>query len=98
MDRWIEPLAEPFCSRANFQNINCTAGRTKKWICFYHFKPKITERKVFLLHNFVPKEGTVCFTDIDQGSEILSKFSLPKSMKHTVEQGLQKTLTGRSLT
>jgi hypothetical protein len=27
---------------------------------------------------------TVCFTDLDQGREILSKFSLPKSMKHTV--------------
>ncbi len=26
----------------------------------------------------------VCFTDIDLGSEIKSKFSLPKSMKHTV--------------
>jgi hypothetical protein len=28
--------------------------------------------------------STVCFTDLDQGSEILSRFSLPKSMKHTV--------------
>jgi hypothetical protein len=27
---------------------------------------------------------TVCFTDLDQGSEIISKFKLPKSMKHTV--------------
>ncbi len=27
---------------------------------------------------------TVCFTDLDQGSEIISKFTLPKSMKHTV--------------
>ncbi len=25
---------------------------------------------------------TVCFTDLDQGSEILSKFSYAKSMKH----------------
>ncbi len=28
---------------------------------------------------------TVCFTDLEQGSEIISKFILPKSMKHTVE-------------
>ncbi len=27
---------------------------------------------------------TVCFTDLDQGSEIISKFSYAKSMKHTV--------------
>ncbi len=27
---------------------------------------------------------TVCFTDLDQGREVLSWFSLPKSMKHTV--------------
>ncbi len=27
---------------------------------------------------------TVCFTDLDHGSEILSRFSLPKSMKHPV--------------
>ncbi len=29
----------------------------------------------------------VCFTDLDQGSEIISRFSLPKSMKHTVQMG-----------
>jgi hypothetical protein len=28
--------------------------------------------------------STVCFTNLVQGSEIISKFSLPKSMKHTV--------------
>jgi hypothetical protein len=28
--------------------------------------------------------STVCFTDLDQGIEIISRFSLPKSMKHTV--------------
>ncbi len=28
---------------------------------------------------------TVCFTDLDHGSEILSRFSLPKSMKHSVD-------------
>jgi hypothetical protein len=28
--------------------------------------------------------GTVCFTDLDQGSEILNRFSLPNSIKHTV--------------
>ncbi len=27
---------------------------------------------------------TVSFTDLDQGREILSRFSLPKSMKHSV--------------
>jgi hypothetical protein len=27
----------------------------------------------------------VSFTDLDQGREILSRFSLPKSMKHSVE-------------
>jgi hypothetical protein len=27
---------------------------------------------------------TVSFTDLDQGREILNRFSLPKSMKHTV--------------
>jgi hypothetical protein len=30
---------------------------------------------------------TVCFTDLDHGSEILSRFSLPKSMKHSVDLG-----------
>ncbi len=30
------------------------------------------------------RTSTVCFTDLDQGGEILSKFSLPKSMKHPV--------------
>jgi hypothetical protein len=29
--------------------------------------------------------STVSFTDLDQGREILSRFSLPKSMKHSVE-------------
>jgi hypothetical protein len=33
----------------------------------------------------VATDFTVFFTDLDQGSEILSKLSLPKSMKHTVE-------------
>jgi hypothetical protein len=80
-------VAKPFCSRANFQKINCTS---KNGFVFYHFKPKITQRKVFLLHNFVPKEGTVCFTDLDQGSEILSKFSLPKSMKHCRARATKK--------
>ena len=28
--------------------------------------------------------STVSFTDLDQGREILSRFSLPKSMKHSV--------------
>jgi hypothetical protein len=27
---------------------------------------------------------TVCFTDLDEASDILSYISLPKSMKHTV--------------
>ncbi len=27
---------------------------------------------------------TVSFTDLDQGREILNRFSLPKSMKHSV--------------
>ncbi len=31
--------------------------------------------------------GTLSFTDLDQGREILSRFNLPKSMKHSVEQG-----------
>jgi hypothetical protein len=30
-------------------------------------------------------KSTVCFTDLDHGSDILSRFSLPKSMKHTVD-------------
>jgi hypothetical protein len=30
--------------------------------------------------------ATVSFTDLDQGREILSRFSLPKSMKHSVQQ------------
>jgi hypothetical protein len=29
-------------------------------------------------------QSTVSFTDLDQGREILSRFSLPKSMKHSV--------------
>jgi hypothetical protein len=29
--------------------------------------------------------ATVSFTDLDQGREILSRFSLPKSMKHSEE-------------
>ncbi len=29
--------------------------------------------------------ATVSFTDLDQGREILSRFSLPKSMKYSVE-------------
>ncbi len=29
--------------------------------------------------------STVCFTELDQGSDVLGKLSLPKSMKHTVE-------------
>ncbi len=28
---------------------------------------------------------TVSFTDLDQGRDILSRFSLPKSMKHSVQ-------------
>ncbi len=28
--------------------------------------------------------NTICFTNLDLSSEIVSKFSLPKSMKHTV--------------
>ncbi len=30
------------------------------------------------------RECTVCFTDLDQGSEILTRFSLRKSIKHSV--------------
>jgi hypothetical protein len=30
--------------------------------------------------------STVCFTHLDQGSDIFSKFSLPKSMKHAVDK------------
>ncbi len=30
-------------------------------------------------------QATVSFTDLDQEREILSRFSLPKSMKHSVE-------------
>jgi len=26
-------------------------------------------------------DSTACFTDLDQGSDIIGKFSLPKSMK-----------------
>jgi hypothetical protein len=33
----------------------------------------------------ITQEPTVCFTNLDKGNEIISKFSLPKSMKHTVE-------------
>ncbi len=29
-------------------------------------------------------DRTVSFTDLDQGREILNKFSMPKSMKHSV--------------
>jgi hypothetical protein len=32
--------------------------------------------------------STICFTDLDEASEILSKFSLPKSMKDTVDVDL----------
>jgi hypothetical protein len=31
------------------------------------------------------KRTTVSFTDLDQGREIFNRFSLPKSMKHSVE-------------
>ncbi len=33
------------------------------------------------------RDSTVSFTDLDQGREILSRFSLPKSMKHSVLSG-----------
>ncbi len=29
------------------------------------------------------------FTDLDQGREILSRFSLPKSMKHSVDASIK---------
>ncbi len=32
--------------------------------------------------------ATVCFTDLDQGSEISKQFSLLKSIKHTVDENL----------
>ncbi len=32
----------------------------------------------------ISANNTVSFTDLDQGREILSRFSLPKSMKHSV--------------
>ncbi len=34
----------------------------------------------------------VCFTDLDQDCEIISRFSLPKSMKHTVSRGVWENL------
>jgi hypothetical protein len=34
---------------------------------------------------FDPTGSTVSFTDLDQGREILNRFSLPKSMKHSSE-------------
>jgi hypothetical protein len=37
-----------------------------------------------------------CFTDLDQGREILSRFSLPKSMKHSVDTGQGVSLPGRT--
>ncbi len=36
----------------------------------------------YTLHQF---QYVVCFNNLDQGSKLLSKFSLPESMKHTVE-------------
>jgi hypothetical protein len=36
---------------------------------------------------------TVSFTDLDQGREILSRFSLPKSMKHSVDDTNEMTVT-----
>jgi hypothetical protein len=41
--------------------------------------------KIFFQNFFsTSKTPTVCFTDLDQGREIVSYFRLPKSMKHTV--------------
>ncbi len=35
---------------------------------------------------YLVKTSTVSFTYLDQGREILSRISLPKSMKHSVEK------------
>ncbi len=36
--------------------------------------------------SIIYETATVSFTDLDQGREILSRFSWPKSMKHSVGQ------------
>ncbi len=57
-----------------------------------NFQPKCifqSSNSVFEVQNsgtYLPRlrvTCTVCFTELDHGSEILSRFSLPKSMKHT---------------
>ncbi len=44
----------------------------------------LQNRSVFLQNWLFTVESTVCFADLDQSNEILSKFCLQKSMKHTV--------------
>ncbi len=43
-----------------------------------------SSRNVDGFHKQLRVPTTVCLTDLDQVSEIISRFSLPKSMKHTV--------------
>ncbi len=40
--------------------------------------------------NWKWEKDTACFTNLDQGSKIKSRFSLSKSMKHTVEKKLKR--------
>jgi hypothetical protein len=54
--------------------MNGLAARKTNKLHTDHGTHSVTEKEIKILH---------CFTDLDQESEIISKLSLPKSMKHT---------------
>ncbi len=56
---------------------------------------KRTSKEIGSLHLFY----IVCFTDLDQGSEIISRFNLHKSMKHTINknESFQSVLLPKSV-
>jgi hypothetical protein len=53
---------------------------------FHRFRQAKLLENIDSLVSIGETDCAICFTDLDQSSEIISKFSLPTSMEYTVEQ------------
>ncbi len=82
--RWVPACCWIDTSRRknSRKQIHFQLKNKKKHIILYKCLKKLL--RLYTLEAVCHIEHTVSFTDLDQGREILSRFSLPKSMKHSV--------------
>ncbi len=76
----LKKYREKICVKKKFENSNLIDHNSIHHYLKNHLKGAPLTNT---FHLFFPRR-TVSFTDLDQGREILSRFSLPKSMKHSV--------------